>query len=58
MYITINPINIKDNAKDRILFILLEYLAIFLPPRQTIPQLFSKKKYKECRKMSFAKEGN
>lgn len=49
---------IKDNAKVRILLILLEYFAMFLPPRQTIPYLFSKKKYKECRKLSYVKEGN
>jgi hypothetical protein len=30
---------INDNAKVRILFILLEYFAILLPPKETIPYL-------------------
>jgi hypothetical protein len=43
-YITKKPMKINDKAKVRILFILLEYLAIFLPPRQTITYLYLGKK--------------
>jgi hypothetical protein len=38
-YITMKPMKTNDNAKVRILLILLEYFAMILPPRETIPYL-------------------
>ncbi len=44
-YITMKPMKISDNAKVRILFILLEYFAMLkLPPKKTIPYLRKEKK--------------
>jgi hypothetical protein len=62
-YITRNPINIKTNAKVRILFILLEYIEYFaiVSPLQKnytiiieIEKLITREK---CRNLSENKEG-